>query len=333
MSELRKDPIIDRWVIITDFESRSPLIEGKCKPPVDENLICPFCEGNEHLCPPEILANRPGGLPANAAGWKLRVVPNRSPVLVVEGDLKRMGEGLYDKISGIGANEVIIETSRHNIRQSEMDISEMENVFWAYRDRLIDLKRDSRLRYALVYKNAGIKAGSTLDHQYSLLMGLPIIPSSVLEEIEGAKKHHDYKERCVFCDILRQELQQGIRVVSETRDFLAIEPFAPRVPFETWILPKRHVSRFEDVEPGEIRDMALIFSDVMKRIDIALGKPAYNYGIHTSPFSMDCSEYYHWHMEILPRLEPLTGFEWGSELYINSTAPEKAAAYLKDLTV
>lgn len=331
MSELRKDPIIDRWVIITDSATRTPGIVPEQA--LKDSLPCPFCPGNEYMCPPEILANRPFGSLPNSPDWNLRVVPNRSPVLVVEEDLKRMGEGLYDKISGIGANEVIIETPRHGIRQSEMEQAEMENLFWAYRDRLVDLKRDHRLRYALIYKNSGSNAGATLEHQYSLLMGLPIIPRGVLEEIEGAEKHYEYKERCIFCDIIRQELQQGGRLVSETRDFVAFEPFAPRVPFETWILPKRHISRFEDVEPGEIKEMAMIFIDVMKRIDSALGMPPYNYGIHTSPFSMECASYYHWHMEILPRLVPLTGFEWGSDLYINSTPPEKAAAFLKEMSI
>ena len=163
MSELRKDPVIDRWVIITDSTIRTPNIIADQI--ANDNLTCPFCPGNERMCPPEIFANRPEGSLPNSPDWKLRVVPNRSPVLVVEEDLKRMGEGLYDKISGIGANEVIIETPRHGIRQSGMDLPEMENLFWAYRDRLLDLKRDSRLRYALIYKNSGANAGATLEHQ------------------------------------------------------------------------------------------------------------------------------------------------------------------------
>jgi len=332
MSELRKDPIVDRWVIISDAAVRTPTIP---KEGVFPSLgpVCPFCPGNEYLCPPEILGNRPEDSQPNDARWRLRVVPNRSPILVVEEDLKRMGEGLYDKISGIGANEVIIETPRHDVRQSQMEQSELENVFWAYRDRVIDLKRDMRMRFVVIYKNYGRLAGATLDHQYSLLMGLPIVPRGVLEELEGAKKHYDYKERCVYCDIVRQEIQQEIRVVSETKDFLAIEPFAPRLPFETWILPKRHTPCYEDIEPREIREIALIFKEVITRLDLALNYPAYNYVIHTSPFHQSCETYYHWHMEILPRLTFLTGFEWASDLYINTTSPEDAAAFLKEIII
>lgn len=332
MSELRKDPIVDRWVIISDGTVRTPHIpmEGV---PATPGLLCPFCPGNEHLCPPEILANRPGDSQPNDARWRLRVIPNRAPILVVEGDLKRMGEGLYDKISGIGANEVIIETPRHDVRQSQMEFSELENVFWAYRDRLIDLKRDVRIRHVVLYKNYGQIAGATVDHQYSLLMGLPIVPRGVLEELEGAQKHYGHKERCAYCDIIRQEIQQEIRVVSETKDFLAIEPFAPRMPFETWILPKRHTPRYEDIEPREIREMALIFKEVISRLDAALNYPAYNYVIHTAPFNQSCEPSYHWHMEILPRLTLLTGFEWASDVYINTTSPEDAAGFLKEIIV
>lgn len=332
MSELRKDPIVDRWVIIADGTGRTPII------PKEEGfssagILCPFCPGNEHLCPPEILSNRPSDSQPNDSRWRLRVVPNRSPILVVEEDLKRMGEGLYDKISGIGANEVIIETPRHDIRQSQMESGELENIFWAYRDRVLDLKRDTRMRYVLLYKNYGQMAGATLDHQYSILMGLPIVPRGVLEEVEGAKKHFDYKERCVYCDIIRQEIQQEIRVISETKDFLAIEPFAPRVPFETWILPKRHTPRYENIEPREIREIALIFKEVVLRLDEALNNPAYNYVIHTTPFNIASEQYYHWHMEILPRLTFITGFEWGSDVYINLTSPEDAASFLKEIIV
>jgi len=332
MSELRKDPIVDRWVIVSDAAVRTPTIPKEGVFP-SLGSVCPFCPGNEYLCPPEILGNRPEGSQPNDAHWRLRVVPNRSPILVVEEDLKRMGEGLYDKISGVGANEVIIETPRHAVRQSQMEQGELENVFWAYRDRVIDLKRDMRMRFVVIYKNYGRMAGATLDHQYSLLMGLPIVPRGVLEELEGAKKHYDYKERCVYCDIVRQEIQQEIRVISETKDFLAIEPFAPRLPFETWILPKRHTPRYEDIEPGEIREIALIFKEVITRLDLALNYPAYNYVIHTSPFHQSCETYYHWHLEILPRLTFLTGFEWASDLYINTTSPEDAAAFLKEIII
>ncbi|HOO45169.1 MAG TPA: galactose-1-phosphate uridylyltransferase [Deltaproteobacteria bacterium] len=332
MSELRKDPIVNRWVIIADDPLRSPEVSMGAQETVPDDP-CPFCPGNEHLCPPEILANRESGSFPNDARWALRVIPNRSPLLVVEEDLKRMGEGVYDKITGVGANEVIIETNRHGIRQADMTARELENMFWAYRDRIIDLKRDSRIQYVQIYKNCGASAGASLSHGYSLLMALPIVPRLISDEIEGSKRHFENKQRCIYCDVIRQEIQLETRIVSETKMFVAIEPFAPRVPFETWILPKRHCARFDEIEPRELSDMALIFKDVFSRLDIALNSPAYNYIIHTSPSGNNNEEFYHWHMEIFPRIKIKTGFEWGTDLYINCTPPEASAAFLRGLVV
>jgi UDPglucose--hexose-1-phosphate uridylyltransferase len=332
MSELRKDPVVERWVIMTDDPIRSPSIVRKVQDE-EADILCPFCPGNEHLCPPEILANRPYDSSPNDPRWNLRVIPSRSPLLVVEEDYRREGEGLYDKISGVGANEVIIETPCHGVRQGQMTVPEFENLLWAYHDRIIDLKQDTRMRYVLIYKNSGAFAGATIGHTYSLLMALPIVPRAIVDEIEGAKKHFHYKERCIYCDVVRQEIQLETRVVCESNDFLAIEPFAPRVPFETWVLPKRHVPRFENIEPREIHDLASHFKEVLCRLDAGLNCPDYNYYIHTAPFGNECDPYFHWHIEILPSLVPRSGLEWASELYLNSTTPEEAARFLRWLVV
>jgi UDPglucose--hexose-1-phosphate uridylyltransferase len=332
MSELRKDPVVDRWVIISEDETRTPSLDRKTEQ-IGEDGLCPFCPGNEHLCPPEILANRRFDSSPNDGQWNLRVLPNRSPLFVVEEEYKRMGEGLYDKITGVGANEVIIETRQHGIRQGKMAASELENLFWAYRDRIIDLGKDSRMRYVLIYKNCGPNAGATLVHAYSLLTAFPIVPRSILDEIDGAKKHFLYKERCIYCDVIRQEVQLETRVIRESDNFLAIEPFASRVPFETWVLPKRHAPRFENIEPMEISDLSELFRDILSRLDAGLNYPDYNYYIHTAPFGNDCDPFFHWHIEILPRLAPPTGLELGSEIYLNFTSPEEAAQFLRSLIV
>ena len=330
MSELRKDPVVDRWVIITDDPTLSPVIPETAGSQ-EEDPFCPFCPGNEHLCPPEILANRPPGSQANDSRWRLRVIPNRSPLLVIEEDLKRMGEGIYDQVTGVGANEVIIETPVHGRRQAQMDAQELENLFWAYRDRIIDLKKDSRMRSVLIYKNSGEAAGATLGHSYSLLLALPIVPGDIVDELRGAQKHYAYKERCIYCDIVRQETRLDLRVVSETRSFLAVEPFAPRVPFETWIIPKRHSPRYEEIDSKEVGDLAAVFKDVLSRLDHALNRPPYNYALHNAPFDNTYDKVYHWHMEIIPRIGILSGLEWGSDLYVHSTPPEDSAAFLKGL--
>jgi len=331
MSELRKDPVTGRWVIISTERGRRPTDFG-----VQENKakggFCPFCPGNEDKTPPEILAFRPEGSPRNGPGWHLRVVPNKFPALRVEGELNREGVGLYDKMSGIGAHEVIIETPNHPETLATIPGQRFEDMLWAYRERMIDLRKDIRLRYAMIFKNHGEAAGATLEHSHSQLIALPIVPHLVVEEMTGAKDYYRYKERCIYCDIVRQEIQQGERVVLENADFIAITPFASFSPFESWILPKRHNSFFEESYIHEIKSLALIFAETLKRLAKALNSPPYNFTLHTTPFNEKNLEYYHWHFEIIPKLTKYAGFEWGSGFFINPTPPEEAANFLRELS-
>src|SRR5262245_41185998 len=198
------------------------------------------------MTPREVLAFRHNGGAPNSAGWDLRVVPNKYPALQVEGNLDREGEGLFDRMNGIGAHEVIIETPDHQKVFSRMTEHEIERVLWAFRERIDDLKRDIRFRYILVFKNHGAAAGATLEHSHSQLIALPIVPDFVREEIDGAKRHHSLKERCVFCDIVHQEIAAGRRIIHENVDIVALAPYAPLFPFETWLLPKVHSARFEE---------------------------------------------------------------------------------------
>src|SRR5208283_4752432 len=190
------------------------------------------------------------------------------------------------------------------------------------RDRMEDLKRDTRFQYTLIFKNEGLLAGATLEHSHSQIIALPIVPIQVQEEINGSKQHYDMKERCIFCDIIRQEIHAGTRVVVQTPLFVALAPYAPRSPFETWILPKTHVSGFAFSSNEDFKDLARILQDILRRSDRALLNPPYNYVIHTSPFRDDRNDYYHWHIEIMPKLTNVAGFEWGSGFYINPTPPE-----------
>ena len=330
MSELRKDPVTGRWVIISTERGRRPsdFVVEKTKPKVG---FCPFCPGNEEKTPPEILAFRNDGSPPNGPGWRLRVVSNKFPALRVEGDVNREGVGLYDKVSGIGAHEVIIETPNHEETLTSLSTKGFEEVLWAFRDRMLDLRRDLRLRYAMIFKNHGEAAGATLEHPHSQLIALPIVPHLVMEEMAGAKDYYGYKERCIFCDIVRQEIQQGERVVLENCDFVVINPFASFSPFESWILPKRHVSFFEESQVHEIQSLGLIFSETLRRLEKALNYAPYNFTLHTTPFKERHLEYYHWHFEIIPKLTKFAGFEWGSGFFINPTLPEEAAKFLREL--
>jgi UDPglucose--hexose-1-phosphate uridylyltransferase len=333
MPELRKDPITGRWVIIsTERRKRPDAFRVERLEPIDD-LICPFCEGQEEYTPSEVLSYRRNGGAPNGPGWDVRVVPNKFPALQVEGDLDRHGEGLFDKMNGIGAHEVIIETPDHKASLATLPATAVERVLWAFRERVLDLKQDKRFRYILIFKNHGAAAGASLDHTHSQLIALPVIPRNVRDEITGARQHYQHKERCVYCDIVRQELDQRARVISENADFVAVSPYAPRFPFETWLLPKRHGSNFEEAPRHEYETLARILKDTLQRMNRALESPPFNLIIHSAPFTESATDFYHWHVEIMPKLTKVAGFEWGSGFYINPTAPEEAAEVLREVAI
>jgi len=331
--ELRKDPVTGRWVIISTDRHKRPNDFVFERARIIGREHCPFCPGHEALTPPEIMSYRQNGSAPNAPGWDVRVVPNKFPALQVEGTLDREGEGMFDRMNGIGAHEVIIETPNHDRTLASMSEPEIERVLFAYRDRIGDLKKDFRLRYILIFKNHGAAAGATLEHTHSQLIALPIVPDFVREEIDGARRHFAAKERCVYCDIVHQEIRDGRRVILENADVVALAPYAPRFAFETWLLPKRHGAQFEEAPRHEYEGLARMIKAVLQRIDRALESPAYNLILHTSPFSEDTSETYHWHLELMPKLTKVAGFEWGTGFYINPTSPEEAARVLRAVKV
>ena len=335
MSELRKDPVTGRWVIIGSSWTGNLSFSAATRPP--EAGTCPFCPGNEGKTPPEVLAYREPGTPANGPGWSVRVFPNRSPVLQVEGKLNPRGIGVFDMMSGVGANEVFVETPEHGKSLHQMSETQIEKVFWAYRDRILDLERDRRLRCILVFKNYGWEAGSLLAHPHSQLIALPIVPKVVIEELKGARRHFQIKERCIFCDMIRQELERESRLVAQNEHFLGFTPYASRFPFEAWLLPKRHEANFTCTSKEEMADFARLLKVVLATHSRSLGDPPYNYLLHTKPSWVANGEegkavgdFYHWHLEIVPRLMRLVGFESGSGLYLNPTPPEEAAARLRE---
>jgi UDPglucose--hexose-1-phosphate uridylyltransferase len=333
MPELRKDPVVGRWVIISTERSRRPtnfLVAAKGK----SSGFCPFCPGNEDKTPPAVYAARPDSAPVNAPGWTVRVVPNKFPALQIEGGLDRRGEGLYDKMNGVGAHEVVIESPDHQMELADLAVEDIYQVLLAYRERIIDLHKDKRLRYVLIFKNHGEQAGATLEHTHSQLIATPIIPRFLQEELEGARRYYELKERCVFCDIVQQETagHNGGRVVATNDRFVALEPFAPRFPFETWILPLRHDASYQMTDDlNEYRDLAALLKDTLQRLNRALDRPPYNFVLHTAPVSDGDLEYYHWHLEIMPNLTRIAGFEMGSGFHINPTPPEDAAQYLREI--
>jgi UDPglucose--hexose-1-phosphate uridylyltransferase len=236
-------------------------------------------------------------------------------------------------MNGIGAHEVIIETPDHQLTLATMSVRQVEDVLWVYRDRVLDLKKDRRFKYILIFKNHGDAAGASLEHTHSQLIALPVVPKRVREEVDGAREHYNFKERCIFCDIIRQESESTARLIAENEDFLALAPFAPRFPFEMWIVPKVHQSAFEESQKHEFEQLAAMLKDMLTRLDKVLDSPAYNYIIHTSPFPEVSNDYYHWHLEIMPKLTKVAGFEWGTGFYINPTPPEESVKFLREAVV
>jgi UDPglucose--hexose-1-phosphate uridylyltransferase len=329
LPELRRDPIVGRWTIISTERGKRPS-DFIREEETNTASSCPFCPGFEDKTPPEILAYHPPLREKDKSGWWVRVVPNKFPALQIEGSLNRTGEGMYDKMNGIGAHEVVIETPDHAGDTPRIEDKRVEDIFWACRDRIVDLKRDPRIEYILIFKNKGYAAGASLQHPHSQLIATPMVPIRVKQEILGAKNYFDYKERCVFCDIIRQELNQRLRVIIENEDFVALTPFASRFPFETWVLPKRHDSDFEDIQKNEMANLARTMKSVLAKMNIVLDNPPYNYLIHNAPLKEHRLPHYHWHIEIMPKLTRVAGFEWGTDFYINPTPPEEAAKYLRE---
>ncbi len=338
MPELRHDPIQKRWVIIATERNHRPN-EFVHETPRSNGNFCPFCEGNESSTPPEITAIRNGSQP-NQPGWEVRVVPNKFPALRIEGGLDRRGLGAYDRMNGIGAHEVIIETPHHSQDLADATADHIQKVLWTYRERLVDLLGDLRFKYILIFKNHGAAAGATVSHSHTQLIATPVTPLTLVQELESARSHYLKKERCLFCDLIEQELEAGDRVVAAENQFVVLAPFASRFPFELFIAPRFHHHSFAEVNDDMLHNLAQVLKEVLLRVKKCLSDPPYNFLIHTIPnikaiprpaAYWDTIELdYHWHVEFIPRLTQVAGFEWGTGFYINPVAPEDAAKYLRE---
>ena len=330
MPELRKEPVTGRWVIISTERRNRPTSFASVTRN-EEASKCPFCPGNEHFTPREVLAYREPGSEPDRPGWRLRVISNRYPALKIEGSLDRAPRGIYDRMNGVGAHEVVIETAVHAHDMVDMPDHQVRDVLWAYRERMADLERDTRFKHIIVFKNYGQAAGSSLEHSHSQLIATPVVPKRVQEELDGARHYFEYKERCIFCDIVRQEVSDKVRIVKDYDAFLTFAPYASRFPFEIHIAPKSHQSSFLEMSEAEYTNLAVCLKDTLLRLKLALSNPPFNYILHTRPVSAEHHEYFHWHIEIIPRITRTAGFEWGTGFYINPTEPEEAAAFLRSL--
>lgn len=340
MPELRKDPVIDRWVIIAAERGRRPNDFTTIEQPV-HGSFCPFCPGNESRTPAEIAQwGREADAPPNSPGWRIRAVPNKFPALTQQGEVDPQGVGMFDMMNAIGAHEIVIENPNHDWDFADAEGDDLSEIFQAYTARLLDLRQDKRFSYIIVFRNSGTAAGATLAHPHSQIIALPINPKQVKEYLGAARDYYRRKRRCIFCDVLRQELNSGERIVDANEHFVLLSPFAARFPFELQVMPRRHCHDFTLITRDEQAALSALLTRNLKRVRAALSNPAYNLLIQTAPnvheedLRRGCwgtlEHDYHWRINILPRLTSMAGFEWATGFYINPVAPENVAQFLEE---
>jgi UDPglucose--hexose-1-phosphate uridylyltransferase len=330
MSQLRQDVTTRQWVIIAPNRNKRPKsfaldTESQYLPDWDEN--CPFCPGNEDRTPPEISRIGDG-----QSSWRIRVVPNRYPALIPEGTAtRRVEEGFFKTIEGVGAHEVIIESPLHNATLALRDVAQVEEVLLAYRDRYNALKRLASVRFISVFRNQGKAAGTSLEHPHSQVVATPIAPPDVRRKLDTALQYYDDAGSCLYCDLCSHELRVGKRVVIETENFLVFHPYASRSPFETWIIPKKHQTSFGWVSDGELSELAQAWKTTLLVLHKLLDNPDFNCVICSSPTEQEHNSYYDWHMLVVPRLTTPAGFEMGSGIHINAALPEETADLMREV--
>lgn len=332
MSELRRDPVGGRWIIIRNGEEvYTPDDYDRQDNAPRPTTASPFAYGREQFTPPEVDVIRPPDTRPNTPGWQVRVVSNKFPALKIEGNLDRRGLGLYDMSNGVGAHEVVIETPDPLKQMADMSAEELQQVLRMYQSRCISLAKDKRFKYIMVFKNFGVSAGTSIDHAHSQIIALPMVPKLVQEKLDGSREYFAFRGRNVYQDILQQEFEEEERIVAQNDHFLAFCPFVPRYSFECWILPKKSDSRFIQLSGEEQYHLARILKETLWRLKECLGNPAYNFYLHISPVNYEFEETFLWHVEIVPQLTRVAGFEWATGMYVVYTPPEQAAKYLRDV--
>ncbi len=340
MPELRKDPILDRWVIIATDRSRRPNdFSSQTIAPTPTDSV--FSPGNEDKTPSEVFQiGRASGAAKDSSGWRVRVVPNKFPALSSEGALDSRAAGMFDVMNGVGAHEVVIEHPSAAWDLSDATSEQMGEVLDAYVARNRALSDDARYRYILTFRNFGTLAGASINHPHSQIIALPVVPRQIKDQLDCAREHFHEKLRSIYADLLRQEVDGGARIVEETEHFVVLCPYASRFPFETQIYPKGGGAHFTNLSPAEHAALSEVLPRTLRRIRAALGHPPYNMVFQTAPITKerignagqwDTLEHdFSWHIDILPRLTQVAGFEWGTGFYINPVSPENAASFLRD---
>ncbi len=341
MPQVRQDIVTGRWVIIATERGKRPesfaQVAGEmppeCRPgtpgpPPDD---CPFCPGHEGLTPPEVLAFDGSDRAPDTPGWKVRVVPNKFPALTSEGDLEPREIGIYRQFDGVGAHEVIVHSPDHWKTLGELGRDQVALYLTACRERYLARGRDARVKYIHLIENHGRSAGASIEHPHSQLFALPLVPPVLADEVAGMRLWQEQHGGCPLCAMVAEEERVGERVVCESEHFLAFEPFASRVPFETWLVPRSHAGNFSQLSDTHLDDLAGMLSATLDRLHRGLNDPPYNLMLHSAPTDGAHPEF-HWHIEIWPKLSLPAGFEWGTGIMVNTALPEESAAFLRQVS-
>lgn len=328
MPELRQEPVTKKWVVIATERSKRPS-DFPVQQETRKGGVCPFCKGNEDKTPPEIMAFRDEGTKPDTPGWWVRVVPNKFPALD-PGFTGAPERNFYFKMPGTGVHEVLIESPEHDSSLESHHSHQVREIFRAWRARYQALINRESIKYIQIFKNEGSVAGASLSHPHSQLIATPVIPPVIAEELKGSQEYYGERGNCLYCEMIDQELRVKTRIAVENDDYLSFCPFASRFPFETWIIPKKHQASFETIDDRILHSLSEIVQGTVQKITGSLNNPPYNIVLHTAPAGYSDVPFYHWHLEILPRLTIVAGFEWGTGIIINPTPPEAAAQYLRD---
>jgi UDPglucose--hexose-1-phosphate uridylyltransferase len=330
MTEFRRDPILGQWAIVHKTNSWKPEDYKEEKHEFTQEQTCQFCPGKEHQTPEEVDSVRKEGSHPNDSNWQVRVVPNKFPALKIEGETDPWQEGVFEMLNGVGAHEVVIETPEHKKNFADFTPEEFLNVLQKYQSRTVDLEKDKRFKYVTIFRNYGNSAGATVEHAHSQIIALPMVPRYVQGELDGAQNYYNEYQTCVFCDMIEQEADEKERIVVENDDFISFCPFVSRYSFETWIVPKDHKMMFTQLTEDRLKSLTEVFKSTLSKIKSCLNDPSYNFFLHIFPVNYERQESFHWHIEIVPKLTKLSGFEWGTGFYVVHTDPKDAAKYLRE---
>ncbi len=339
MSELRKDIISGRWVIIAAERSKRPddFRPAAAEKKMEPAAFCPFCPGNESKTPPEVYSLRKKKSRADSPGWLVRVVPNKFPALSRGLPPVQHEDGIFRWMDGVGVHEVVIETPDHSRELSDLPLSHLQHVIEAYKLRVLSIEKEFQYKYVHIFKNKGREAGASLSHPHSQIVATPIIPKKVNEELYGCERLHRQYGECIVCRIIREETKSGDRLILRNEHFCAIAPFAPRFPFEMRIYPLRHSAWFTSLTKAELVSLSRMLRAILSKMKAVLSDPPYNFYFHQGPNAnlpheawANLEQSFHWHIEIIPVLTRVAGFEWGTGFYINPVPPETAARFMRD---